>query len=217
MNNANFNITVNEHNKNIEAYNKKAKESFEKYGGIDLLTKYVMSETLAPIEDYENVANIIRSNYHRCISGKLLIIGAYSVINWSSSENELLGILNLMYEYLPDEERAIIHYLNASQAYVRNDLKENEECMIELRKTLNFSMPFVYNRCRIAECSTKEEAKKYYREALDNVQEIFLEENIMKLPLEHFLEPQSFINEFILGTHMIKARYDEIKEKLNQL
>jgi len=214
MDNENSSIIIKERNNKVEAYNKKAKEDFEKYGGIDLLTKYVMSETLAPIEDYENAVNIIRGNYHKYISGKLFIIGAYSIINWSSSQNELLGILNLMYKYLPDEERAIVHYLNATQTYVKNGLVENEESIIELKKTLEFDIPFVYNRCRIAEYSTGENARKYYNEALDNVQKVLSEEEILKLPFEHFLEPQTFIDEYILGTHISYINYEVMKEKM---
>lgn len=72
------------------------------------------------------------------------------------------------------------------------------EYKTELHASLNHNVPFVNNRCRIAELSSKEEAKKYYSEAIDNAQEVLSENQTMELPVEHFLEPQSFINEFIL-------------------
>lgn len=201
--------------KGIEQLNKSFKAEFERYGSLESFTKYVMSETIAPIEDYPSVVNLIRSNYHKQISVDLLMIGAYLAIQWTNHYNELLGILNFMEPCLPDREKAIVHYLNAYKLHIRDEnYPSDPERQTELRTSLTFNIPFVNNRCLIAEYSTKEDAKKYYREALDNVQKVFSEEDIMKLPLEHFLEPQSFINEFILGTHISYINYEGIKKKL---
>ena len=216
MNNKDFNHKIFERNKKIEEYNKQAKKDFEKYGGIDLLTKYIMSETLSPIEDYGNVVNIIRSNYHKLISGKLLIIGAYSATNWLSSQNELLAILELMYDHMPNTEKAIIHYLKADNIYVKNSLKENSKYLFELHKSISFTdVPFVNNHRRIAEISSGSDAKKHYNTALLNIQKVYSEDEISELAsLEALLNPQSFINEFILGTHISSVIYEEIKNKL---
>ena len=199
--------------KGIEELNKKFKAEYENYGGLELFTKYVMSETIAPIENYENVVNIIMQNYHKQTSVELLIVGAYLAIMWSHSDSELLGVLNSIQPRLTDKEKAIIHYLNAYKLFIWDkNYKTKQEYKAELYASLKFNTLFVNNRCRLAEISTIEEAKKYYAEALNNVQEVLSEDQITELPIEHFLEPQSFINEFILGTSITKDTYAEIKK-----
>lgn len=202
----------------IEELNKKLKAEYDNYGGLELFAKYVMSETIAPIEDYENVVKIIRENYHKQINAELLIIGAYSTIFWTRSDSEMLEILNLMRPFLPEREKAIVHYLNAYKLYmIDDDYLSKQEYKAELYASLISNVPFVNNRLRIAELLTEKEAEKYYAEALNNVQEIFSKEIAAGISLEYSLNPQSFINEFILGTHITKDRYDEIAVKGNVL
>jgi hypothetical protein len=200
---------------NVNEYNKNIKREFENRGGIDLLTKYVMSEILPPIDDFENAVNIIKTNYHHQMSGELLIIGAYLAIKWTYLKNELLEILNLMYDYFPDRDKAIINYLNALQIYTRDEhIKRNEEYRSQLNKSMGYKIPFVYNRCQMAEVVHEYEIKKCYEDALKNVEIVFSEQDIMQMPLEHFLDPQSFIKEYILGTQISYVNYEIIKEKI---
>ena len=199
--------------KNIESLNKFFKSEYEQYGGIDLLIKYVMSETIAPIEDYTNVANIVKNNVHTQISGDLLIIGAYSAIGWTNPQNELLNVLNVMYPYFPDEGKAIIHYLNSNLIYTKTNMKGNSDYLNELYKTLDYDVPFVNNRLRIAEHCPKESVK-YYAEALKNIQVVYSKEDVMQFPIEHFLQPRSFINEHILGTHISYVNYKTLSDKI---
>lgn len=111
------------------------------------------------------------------------------------------------------KERAIVHYLNAYKLLIRDEnYLSKKEYQVELNASLIPNVPFVNNRYWIAEFLKDREAKKYYREALDNVQKIFSEED---LPVEYYLEPQSFINEFIVGTHITRERYNEIYKKAN--
>ena len=205
-------------NSKIEELNKTYKAEYEKQGGLDRFVKYVMSETISPIEDYPNIVNLIRANYHKQINGELLIIGAYLAIQWTEHYNELLDILNMMRPCFPDKEKAIVHYLNAYKLYVRDEnYLSNPYYKMELRESIRYNIPFVNNRFQLAECSAKEDAQRLFGEALKNVQEIFSEEAIMKLPLEHFLEPQSFINEFILGICMTEDRHNDIKRKMEPM
>ena len=202
--------------KEIDRFNKKAKEEFEMHGGINLLTKYVMSETLPPIEDYENAVNIIRANYHSQISGELLIIGAYLAIQWTHSTNEILEILNLMYPYLPEKEKSIVNYLNAQQLYIRDaNYLTNEAYRDELIKSIGFNVPFVNNHCKLAEILPLNEARRYYEYAMKNIVKVNSEEEIMDMTIENFINPDSFINEFILGTDISWLHFDEIKKKLD--
>ena len=199
----------------IEELNKRYKAEYESNESLELFTKYVMSETIAPIEDYENVVNLIRQNYHKYISVELLMVGAYSAIMWTHSDNEMLEMLNLMKSYLPNRERAIVHYLNAYKIYTLDkEYLTNLDYLAELRASLAYDVTFVNNRLHIAKLSTIEDAKKYYAEAISNVQKVFSENQIIEYTVEHFLDPQTFINEFILGLNMSIERYNEIKKKV---
>lgn len=204
-------------NMNGIEYNKIIKVNYEKIGGIDLLTKYVMSEILAPIEDFENAINIIRDNYYLYTSGQLLIIGSYLSIKWTVSRNELLEILNLMYDYLPKREKAIVNYLNALKIYTNNkNYAKSEQYRHELTKSIQLNTPFVFNRCELAEIVNRNEAQKYYKDALNYVEVVSSEQDIHEMSFEHFLDPQLFINEHILGTHLSYVNYEVIKDKVTK-
>ena len=213
--NETFNKTISETNKNIEKLNKQLKSEYEKNGDLKSFAKYIMSELLAPIEDYENIVKLIRENYKKHISLELLIIGAYSAIYWMNSNTEMLKMLNLMRPFLPDYERAIIHYLNAYKMFMTDDdYLSKQEYRVELNASLIAGVPFVNNRLMIAEL-TGHEARKYYSEALDNVKEVFSENKNTDATVECLLNPQSFIKEFILGLYMCKKKYDDITIKIS--
>ena len=202
-------------NMNIEELNKKLKADYENIGGFELFTRYVMSEAIAPIEDYENIVTIIRDNYHKQINVELLIIGAYSDIFWTHSDNEMLEMLNLMCPFLPNKERSIVHYLNAYKFYMTDDnYLSKKEYRDELYLSLIPDVPFVNNRLRIAELLTDIEAQKYYAEAMDSVKEVFIKDKSAPFSLDYSLNPQSFINEFILGIHVTQEQYNEIIAKI---
>ena len=75
---------------------------------IDTLMRYVISETLPPIEDFENAIKIIRNNYKVNINSTLLIIGSYLLSGWSSEKNEMLNTLNEMYLFFSEKEMLTI-------------------------------------------------------------------------------------------------------------
>ena len=205
-------------NLSVDELNRKLKDEYEGNGGLELFTKYVMSEALPPIEDYENIVRIIRENYHKQISVDLLIIGAYCAIYWTHSDSEMLEILNLLRPFLPDKQRAIVHYLNAYKLrLLDDDYLSNHIYQTELTASLITNVAFVNSRLMIAELLPEKEAKKYYSDAVDNVQEVFTEEELGEISQEYSLDPQSFINEFILGTHLIYDKYNEIVKKSKRL
>jgi len=212
-----FNEMINIKNKNVEKLNKQLKVEYEKHGGLDLFTKYVMSETLAPIENYENVVKLIRENYQKHISVELLIIGAYLTVSWMCSDNEMLEVLNLIRPFLSDHERAIVHYLNAYRMFIAdNDYLLKQEYKTELYSSLISNVAFVNNRLKLVELAS-EEARDLYIDALNNVQIVFSEDNKSDVSIECLLNPQSFINEFILGNYMHKENYDNIILKMMNL
>lgn len=66
---------------NVVEYNTKLREEYEKTHSLDVLERYVLSETLAPIEDHENAVRLIRESYEHAVSCNLLIIGAFLCSN----------------------------------------------------------------------------------------------------------------------------------------
>jgi len=206
-----FNKELQLRNQSIEELNKNLKIEYETFGGHDLLVKYIMSETIAPIEDYENVVALIRENYQKYTNVELLIIGAYSAMYWTHTDSEMLGILNLMSPFLQDRERAIIHYLNAYKIYMIDGdfILRKDECCAELNASELLNIPFVNNKLMMAELATQNK-QQHYSNALSNVQEVFVKDRNVDVSVEHLLNPQSFINEFILGTHMSQDFYEEI-------
>lgn len=201
----------------IDMLNMKFKSEFEKNKDKLSFEKYVMSELLSPIEDFENAVKIIRNNYATVLDFNLLIIGAYLIIAWTNDDNEILRLLNNIVNSTSNRERAIIHYLNAYSSYY-NCLKCNQidEVIFELKKSIIEDVPFVNNRYLLAQVSPVKEAKGYYAEAIENAQKVFSDEEIAELSTDYFLDPKVFIDEFILGTTMTMYRYNEIKKKWHE-
>ena len=200
----------------IVAYNKQLCQAYKKNKSIELLEKYVVSETIPPIADYGNAVKIIRSSYSCQVNSTLLIIGAYLTSGWVSGDNELLEILNKMYEHLPLKEQSIICFLNAHHLRFRDDnYIKSHAYQKYLLDSLKNGVSFVKNRVYLAELYTKNDAKKMYQKAITNIIKVHSAEEIAQMPVEQFVEPQNFINEHILGTHITYLNYETLIEKSN--
>ena len=79
---------------NVELVNKQLKDEFEKNRNYFNLERYVMSELLSPIQDYENAIKIIKSNMNLISDLKLIYIGAYLSSECFQRDNEFLKMLN---------------------------------------------------------------------------------------------------------------------------
>lgn len=201
----------------LEVINQKIRMEFENKGGLELLVKFVMSEILSPIEDFQSAINIIRKNYHKCVNCQLLIIGSFLISSWNFGKNEFLCILNSMHDFLPDKYKAIVHFLNAYDIIQQDEENMDfNKCYSELMKTLDYNINFVYNYYHIANLVNAKESVAYYQNALNNVLVVNSEEDIMKLNVEYFLNPESFINERILGTHLNFVTYDFLEKELSR-
>ncbi len=188
-----------------DVFNRQLKRIFQEKPSLENFEKYVMSELLSPIEDYPNYIRLIRENYCRFISVPLLIIGAELIQGWTDDDNEMLVILNNMYSFLPQKEKAIICYLNATELIMRGhrypgDAEEQKkEIKKNLLKSIEYDVPFANNRIQLAKISDSNTARKLYREAADNIQETFTSCSAQKTPIEKFIDPDNYIREFILG------------------
>ena len=163
--------------------------------------------------------NIIRSNYCRLTNSKLLIVGAHLFSEWLFKEdhNELLEILNCMYQFLPLKEKAIVSFLNANHLRQRDkNYRTNPEYEKQLLASLADGIPFVYNRVYLAELYTGSAAKQTYEDALRNVIKVSSLEECQQMSTEQFLEPKVYINEHILGTHISSVNYKVIIETMRQ-
>jgi len=203
---------------NIDSYNKWLWQEYEKTQDIRLLEQYVVSETIPPISDFGNAVKIIRENYRYHTNSTLLIIGSYLTSEWIFGDNELLEILNQMYSYLPEKEKAIVCYLNACQlrfkdeGYLSNPLYQKN-----LLESLKCKEAFVNNRVFLAELYEKEQSKKMFNEALTNIVKVYSYHDIERMTVEHFVEPQTFINEHILGTHISIVNHEILLNRIGGL
>ena len=202
----------------IEEFNEKIKEEYEKTKNPKALEKYIMSETLAPIEDYENVAKLVYENYENLPDNKLLFVGAHSSSFWCPDKiNYPLSILTKKYESLTKNEKALTSFLKAYHIRMsdRNNYQKNAEYKRELLVSLEYDGKFVNNRLFLAELDKKLDDKSVCEDILSNISEIVTVDDINKLTMEDFLNPQYFIDEFILGIK--KTEGDIIFSKLKGL
>ncbi len=199
----------------VEELNEHLRDAYAKTPSMENLERYVMSELLDPIEDFRNAVRIIEQNYSEAVSDSLLMVGAHCASYWPpSAQNALLLALNRRYLSLSERDKAIVCYLNAYQIQATYpDYRKNEMYRRFLLDSMKYSGPFVNNRIALAEIVSKEEAKALYGEAVKNVTHVSDMEELKALPDEFWLDPQYYIDEFILGTSIAEDFYEELCKK----
>lgn len=59
-----------------------------------------------------------------------------------------------------------------------------------------------------------EESKAHYHKAISNIVKVYTEIDIAQMTIDDFIEPESFINEFILGTHIPAHKFNDLKNSV---
>lgn len=193
----------------IVDYNKYLFNQYKISNDIKIFEKYVISELLPPIGDYINAVKLIRENYSKFISFKLLIVGAYISSEWHIGENEMLDILNKMCEYLSPKYQSMVWWLNAHhlQFYDRN-FESNKDYKRFLLNSVECDKSGVFNLLALARID-KKECKYTGDDILKNIHTINnpLDEN-SSMTLEQCTDPTFYIEEHIWGTNITDIVYN---------
>lgn len=200
---------------NVVEYNTKLREEYEKTHSLDVLERYVLSETLAPIEDHENAVRLIRESYEHAVSCNLLIIGAFLCSKWcfGDTDNDLLHILNEMYPQLSPQKKGIVSFLNAHEIYFRDQSHYRTDPQYErlLRQSIDENPDCVRSRAYLAELYSERSratARAFYEDAAAHILEVLSAAKLEKMRIEDFLQPEAFIQEHILGTRISYVNYE---------
>ena len=202
----------------VEEYNEYLRKEYEKTKSVELLEKYIISETLSPLEDYQNVIRIIRSNYPININVHLLYIGAYCISGWLIEErNEMLDILNDMYLHLSNRDKSIVCFLNAYQLrFADKKYSHNPKYKEWLLDSIRLNDAVVKSRIYLAALYPQPMASEIYAEALARVQKVYEEKEIIEMGVEDFSNIDAFINEHILGTHISTLTLNMITNRIRE-
>lgn len=205
-------------------YNDMLRREYEKTGSISVLEKYVVSETISPIEDYYNAMQIIRANYSRSVSCHLLMIGAHIFSEWcfDSSENDFLDLLNDMYPFLPSAEKGIVNFLNAHHMrfHDRDYYQEDPKYEAFLLQSITENKSCVMSRIYLAELylrHSKTNALKLFNDAALHIRKVSSMEDLAQMTDEDLATSEAYINEHILGTHVSFVNYDILLDKIKAL
>ncbi len=189
-----------------ERLNEKLREEFNRERNYYTLERYVMSELLSPIEDYISAIEIIKGNEDLIEGLNLYYIATYLSTMWFCGADEFLEKLNSVVDTVSDIDKAIIYYLNADYiSYSETDKKSNSEYKDYLLKSIQYSsnVNFVNNWLDLARILEGEEARKCMIKARENIEKIDTMEEIKNKPIDYWLTSQRYIEEFILGTHIL--------------
>lgn len=196
-------------------YHAMLRRAYEETGDVSALEKYVVSETLPPIEDYDHAVQMIRENYRNAVSCRLLMIGAHIVSTWcfDSEQNDFLNVLNEMYPFFPAAEKGIVSFLNAHhirsrdlehyrkhpeyEALLLRSITENEACVMSRVYLAEF-----YSRC------AKGKARKMRNAAASHTIKVYSMEELAQMTGESLASAEAYINEHILGTHISCVNYE---------
>ena len=199
--------------KHIEAYNRLCARRWLETGRMDALERYVISETLAPIGDYPNAIRLIRQHGATRCSTRLLAIGAHLISVWTPEHNDLLDCLMDRAASLTPEELAIAWFLKAQYLRFREpdyrEIPAYRTCLT--RSIAAYSGHFVNNRLYYAELLPAPDAENMHREALRHVVSVSGPSEIAAMTLKQLTDPDLYIRERILGTHVSYAVYDVIR------
>lgn len=178
------------------------------------LLQYVLFEIQSPIEDYFLAVDILTDNYFKNRDIRLAILGAYLSSTWFSfKENRFLELLDEHLSEADDQNKAIIWYLHAYDMYIRCDGKYPREYSDYLQKSISHSKRFVYNYVRLSEVSEMSKARALLDRAISNIETVWTEEQLKKVPKTVFLKYENFIDEFILGVDISIFEYKDLVAK----
>lgn len=178
------------------------------------LIKYVLFEMQPPIEDYYLAINLLAENYPEFKDIRIAILGAYLSSSWLDlDKNSFLELLDEHLSKTDDQNKAIIYYLHAYDIYMKSDRKFPPKYSEFLRKSISYSNRFVYNYVRLAEVADRRESHELLQQAISNVETIWNEDQLKKMPIESFLQYDSFIDEFILGVDISIFEYEDLLDK----
>lgn len=127
----------------------------------------------------------------------------------------MLEILNQMSTFLPLREQSIVSYLNAHDLYMRNEnyMESPAYEKFLLDSIEKSSEPFVNNRMLLSKLYHGEKSEKLFKEALSNIITVNSLKEIKKMTIEDFINPKTYINEFITGTSISEINYQSILEE----
>lgn len=199
----------------VVEYNDKIRKEYERIKSIELLERYVISETLSPIADFGNAIHIIRSHYVHHTNVSLLIVGAYLISKWTEEDNEMLNALNCIYTQLPNKQKAVTCFLNAYHMYMRtNDFFSSTKCKEWLLESIKLYEQMVNSRLLLAGFFEGLEAKKIYTEAISHVEKVRSAQEIKKLDVACLSTVEEFVNEHIIGIHLTEENMKSIQSKI---
>lgn len=192
---------------NVELVNKQLKDEFEKNRNYFNLERYVMSELLSPIQDYENAIKIIKSNMNLISDLKLIYIGAYLSSECFQRDNEFLKMLNGNITNLPDNDKSIIYYLNAI-----NSEYKSPEYIKYLKLSVNYAKDMKFVNCyKYLANVSPDKSKELYKKALENIVIVYTIQELKNASIDFYLSAQRYIEEYILGTKITDTIFNIIK------
>lgn len=186
----------------VEEYNVKLKNTFMADMTTENLERYVLSELLSPIEDYENALKIIHEYKDTYASTDLLIVGANEANYWYVYDYDFLDCLISKYDKLERKQQAIVNFLIADNIR-RNDAdyKENTLYKNNLLKSIELSNDFAFanNRIYLADLEKSWNDDRVCREIISNIKEFFTEDTHRNEPISYFTDISHYIDEYVLG------------------
>mgnify|MGYP003505542267 CR=1 FL=1 len=180
----------------------------------DMLT-YIMYKMNYPTEDYYWGINHLIDIYPKMPDVRLAILGAYLSSTWLSSRaNPFLQQLNAHVGQVDKHTEAIIHYLNAYDIYAKQTNPYPPHYKEELEKSVSLSSRFVYNRLRLSEVTSGSRKKALIQEAIEHVEEIWSESDLLQSNYDSELHYDGYVSEFILGISISDYEFRNLKAML---
>lgn len=185
-------------------------KKFREEGDSKILLNVALLQMLVPICDATATLKIMKSNMNNDYD--FLIIGAYiSAENYDCCDNIFLSRLLILFPELSNYQKSIVKYL-----YGLNSYNKEQDTLDAILKCLDESITLCDNY--VANYYLRylilQDINDFYS-AKNSVSKIVTDNDIKLLTIDDLIEPQNFIDEYILMKTMSLSTFESIFNSIN--
>ena len=179
------------------------------------LIRLAIIQTLAPVEDWESAAELLKGyiysfNKFNLLIGAFIALTAFESVRYKNI-SFFISLINNNMPILKDESLSVACFIKAR--YIIEKGENLNEAIALLKQSIIEGPQFVMNYMELSRYADQELKKQYIRKACENVKSTF--DNKTDISTSELIEPRNFFNERILEIDMNNEFYQKLLSQCN--